>query len=194
MADPVSLAAVSIGTGVAGAAVSAGGGLFQGQAQSNMYKYQAGVAQVNSTLATQDANYARSVGGVEEVNAGLKGRAQFGGTRAGIAAGNVDTTTGSGANVLKSETEITQQNEATIAANSAKRAYGFDVKAAQDTAQVGAYDVSASTSETAGDINAISSVIGGAGSVASKWYQYGQSFGPGSNGGGAKIPVTELGG
>lgn len=180
MADPVTLAAVGIGASVAGGATGAFGSLMSGQAQSNMYKYQAGVAQVNATLANQDATYAESAGGVEEVNAGLKGRQQFGATRAGIAAGNVSTTTGSGANVLKSETEITQQNEATIASNTAKRAYGFQVKAAEDTAQGTAYDAAASNSETAGDIGAISSVIGAAGSVASKWSQYSQSF-PSSN-------------
>jgi hypothetical protein len=170
-------APLAIGASVAGGAVGAFGSLMSGQAQSAMYNYQGGVAQVNATLANQDATYAESVGGVEEVNAGLKGRQQFGATRAGIGAGNVSTTTGSGGDVLKSETEITQQNEATIASNTAKRAYGFQVKAAEDTAQGTAYDAAASTSETSGDIGAISSVIGGAGSVSSKWMQYGQSFG-----------------
>src|SRR5580700_7700470 len=121
MANPVTLAQGSMGATAAGGVVGAIGSLFSGQAQANMYRYQSGVAQVNATLAKQDATYAESAGGVEEVNAGLRGRQQFGATRAGIGAGNVSTTTGSGANVLKSETEITQQNEATIAANTAKR-------------------------------------------------------------------------
>jgi hypothetical protein len=179
----MSMAGVGIGASAAGAGVGAIGSLFQGQAQSAMYNYQAGVAQVNATVAKQDATYATQAGEVEAQNSGMRTRAEVGSTRAGMAAGNVDITSGSGARVITSETEIGQQNEATIRANAAKRAYGFDVKAAADTAQAGAYDVAASTSKTSGIIGAVSSVIGGAGNVAAKWAQYGQSFGSGSGSG-----------
>jgi hypothetical protein len=182
MADPVSLAAISIGAGVAGGAIGAGGSLFQGQAQSNMYAYQAGVARVNAAVAKQDSNYAREVGDVEATNSGMRTRAEVGATRAGMAAGNVDINSGSGARVVASETAIGQENQATIRANAAKRAYGFDVKAAGDTATAGAMDVAATTSKEAGDIGAISSVIGSAGNVASKWLQASQVF-PGATGG-----------
>jgi hypothetical protein len=179
----MSMAGVGIGASAAGAGIGAIGSLFQGSAQSNMYKYQAGVAQVNATVAKQDAQYATQAGEVEAQNSGMRTRAEVGSTRAGMAAGNVDITSGSGARVIASETEIGQQNEATIRANAAKRAYGFDVKAAADTAQAGAYDVAASTSQTSGVLGAVSSVIGGAGNVAAKWAQYGQSFGSGGGSG-----------
>lgn len=175
MADPVSLAAIGMGTAAAGAATGAIGSLFQGQAQSNMYKYQAGVAQVNATVAKQDSTYATEAGNVEATNSGMRTRAEVGATRVGFGAGNVSgASTG---RVIASETEIGQENQATIRANAAKRAYGFDVKAAGDTATAGAMDVAATTSEESGELGAISSIIGGAGSVASKWAQYGQSFG-----------------
>ncbi len=181
MADPVSLAAVGIGASAAGGATGVFGSLFKGKAESNMYNYQAGVAQVNATVAKQDSEYARAAGEVEAKNAGIKTAAEVGSTRAGMAAGNVDINSGSGARVVASETEVGQQNQATIRANAAKRAYGFDVKAAEDTAQAGAYDAAASNATTAGDISAISTAIGTAGSVASKWSQYGQSFGSGTD-------------
>jgi hypothetical protein len=183
MADPVTLTAIGIGAGVAGGATGAFGSLFQGQSQSNMYKYQAGVAQVNAAVAKQDATYATEAGEVEATNAGMRTRSEVGSTRAGMAAGNVDINSGSGARVVASETEIGQENEATIRANAAKRAYGFNVKGAEDVAQAGAYDVAATTSLESGDIGAISSVIGTAGSVSSKWLQAGQVFGSGSGGG-----------
>jgi hypothetical protein len=85
--------------------------------------------------------------------------------------------------VLSSETAITQQNEAITRANAAKRAYGFNVAAAEDTAQAGAYKVAASTSEEAGELGAVSSIIGGAGSVSSKWLQASQSGAFGGGGG-----------
>jgi hypothetical protein len=161
-----------------------------------MYKYQAGVAQVNAAIAKQDSAYATEAGGVEATNAGMRTRAEVGATRAGMAAGNVDITRGSGARVVSSETAIGQENEATIRANTAKRAYGFDVKGAADTAQAGAFDVAASTSKTSGILGAVSSVIGGAGNVAAKWAQYGQSFGtgdPSDTGGGGKDPSIYTG-
>ena len=117
MADPVSLAAVGMATTAAGGATGALGSLFQGQAQSNMYKYQAGVAQVNATVAKQDSAYASSAGEVEAENSGMRTRAEVGATKVRFAAGNV-----SGAStqrVLSSEIAIGQQNEATIRANAA---------------------------------------------------------------------------
>ena len=181
MANPVSMAAIGGASTVASGIIGAVGAQSQGRAQANMYQYQAGVARVNATVAKQDSDYAREAGEVEATNAGMRTRAEVGATRAGMAAGNVDINSGSGKRVVASETAIGQENEATIRANAAKRAYGFDVKAAGDTATAGAMDVAATTSREAGDINAISTIIGTAGSVASKWSQYGQAFGPGSS-------------
>jgi hypothetical protein len=68
-----------------------------------------------------------------------------------------------------------------IRANAAKKAYGFEVGAAEDVAQAGAYTVAGETSVTAGDIGAVSSVLGAAGSVSSKWLQASQAFGSGGD-------------
>jgi hypothetical protein len=145
-----------------------------------MYNYQAGVAQTNAAIAKQDANYSLASGEVESQQSGMRTREQVGATRAGFGAGNVAG--GSVNRVVQSETEIGQQNQGIIRANAAKRAYGFEVGAAGDVAQAGADTFAAGTSKTAGEIGAVSSIIGGAGSVASKWSQMGQAFpGSGSN-------------
>ena len=185
MADPVTMIAVGgMAASAIGGLVSAGGSMYQGQAQSNMFGYQAGVARVNKVLADQDAAYARAAGEVEAQQIGMRGRAQVGATKVGFAAGNIDTSTGSAKQVLGSETELTQYSEALTRANAAKKAYGFEVGGAMDTAQAGAYDVAATTSKTAGDIGAVSSILGAAGNVSSKWMQGQQAgvFG-GSNSG-----------
>jgi len=166
---PVTAAAVGIGSAAAGGIVSGIGSLFQGQAQSAMYNYQAGVAQANATIAKQNATYAEQVGGVEAQESGMRTRAQVGATRAAFGSSNVEG--GSQNRVLASETEIGQQGEGIVRANAAKRAYGFQVGAAEDTAQTGAYKTSAATSITSGDIGAVTSIIGGAGGVSSKWMQ-----------------------
>ena len=185
MAFPAVLAGVGMGAGALGGVTSAIGNLFSGQAQSNMYNYQAGVALANAKVAKQDAAYATASGEVEAQQAGMRGRFQQGATKVGIASGNIDTSTGSGSQVLKSETEVTQENEGVIRANAAKRAYGFEVGAAEDVAQSSAYKVAGETSVTAGDIGAVSSILGAAGNVSSKWLQAGQSFGFGDTGGDA---------
>ena len=171
MAFPAALAGVGMGASALGGVTGAIGSLFQGQAQANMYNYQAGVAQVNAQIAKQDATYATQGGEVEAQQSGMRTRAEVGATRAGFGAGNLAISSGSPSKVIASETEIGQQNEALIRANAAKRAYGFEVGAAGDIAQAGAYRAAAKTSLAAGDIGAVSSIIGGAGQVSSKWLQ-----------------------
>lgn len=181
MADPVTLAAVGIGAGVASGGIGALGSLFQGKSQSNLYNYQAGIAQQNAALATQDANYAISTGEIQTQQVGMQTRAQVGATRAGFGASNVDVNSGSSSKVISSETSIGQENEAVTSANAAKRAFGFNVKGAMDTGQAGVYSTAATNSTTAGEFGAASSIIGAAGNVSSKWLQMGQSFGQGGN-------------
>ena len=183
MASPVAALAGSGVASVGGSVISALGGLSQGQSQSNLYNYQAGVALQNANLKKQDANYAFATGGVEEQETGLRARAQVGATKAGFGAGNISTTSGSADKVIGSEIKIGQQNEGIVSANAAKRAYGFEVGAAMDQAQAGVDYAAAKYSKEAGTLGAISSIIGGAGSVSSKWLQASQSFGSGEEGG-----------
>ena len=178
MADPVSIAAiVSAGAAVAGAGVSAYGSLSKGQDESQMYNYQAGVAKVNAQIAKQDANYTLAEGGVQGQEAGMRERAVVGATRAGFGASNVAGASKN--NVISSEIEVGQQTQGIIAANAAKKAYGFEVSAAGDTATAGADVFAASNAKTAGDIGAVSSILGGVSSVSSKWLQMGPAFGGG---------------
>lgn len=174
MSNPAAMAGASGGASLAGTAITAFGQYYSGKAQSNMYNYQSGVAQANATLAKQDANYTIASGEVSAQQSGMRTRGQVGATRVGYGAGNIDSTTGSAKNVIASETEIGQQNQGIIRADAAKRAYGFNVSAAEDVAQAGAYQVAARTSREAADINIASTIIGGAGSVSSKWSQAGQ--------------------
>jgi hypothetical protein len=171
MADPVSatLAGIGLASSAAGGIMGAFGSEYSGQANKTMYGYQSGIAAINSQLAKSDAEYARVAGEREAEIAGLKGREIVGATKAGYAAGNIDPTTGSAKGVLTSEAFVNAANQNTIRANAAKRAYGFEVTAAEDTAQSQLYTMAGNTSATAGNIGAVSSLLGGVGSVSSKW-------------------------
>lgn len=177
--DPVTLAAVSIGSSVAGGGIKAIGDIMSGNAQANMYNYQAGVARANAAIAKQDANYATAAGDVSAQETGLQERFKVGQTRAGFGAGNV---AGASVNrVVSSEIEVGQQNQGIVRANAAKRAYGYNVAAAGDIAQAGADEIAASTSRTSGWVGAASTILGTVGSVSSKWLQMGPAFGGGDN-------------
>jgi hypothetical protein len=186
------MAAVGMAANVAGGVVGAVGSEYGAKATASQQNYQAAIADMNAKVAEQDAAYAEAAGETRAQEIGMRGRAQFETTRAGFGASNVSGKSQS--NVLKSETAITQFEEASTRADAAKQAYGYRVKAASDTAQAGAYRAGAGTALVAGDIGAVSSILGGVAGVSSKWTQgqqtgmfapsYGpQPYDPGSPGG-----------
>lgn len=178
MADPVSImAVVGMGATVAGGLTSAMGSAYQGQAQSNMYTYQAGVADVNKKINLQNADYARATGEVEAQQSGMRTGAQIGTTKAVQGASGLDVNRGSNVQVRDSELAIGQENEGIIRSNAAKKAYGFDVEATQNEAQAGLYRMGADTSKTAAGYKVAGSLISTASSVASKWTQASSAFG-----------------
>ena len=172
MADPVSMMAVASMAATAGGAItSAIGSNFAGQASGQSYQYQAQIAQINSQVAKQNAAYATEVGEVDAQQSGMQTRAQIGQTKAIQGSSGLDVNTGSGAAVRTSEAEIGVENQNIIRANAAKQAYGYEVNAAQFTNQASLDIASGANAVTAGNIGAFSSILGGAGSVASKWSQ-----------------------
>jgi hypothetical protein len=173
--------------------------------QANISDYQAGVAKVNKQIAEQNAAYAMSVGDVEAEMEGMKTRAGISQMWVHEGSSGIDVNSASFQDVRKSMTGIGQYSEAMIRANAAKVAYGYDVEAMQDEAQAGLYTYTAgvqrtqaanfmsaaglaeqaiplqqqaySLAGTAGDIGAVSSLLGGVGSVASKWMNW-QRYNP----------------
>lgn len=179
MASPLN-AGLAIGSMImsaAGAAVKAQGARYEGEAQAQMYQYQAGVADVNAKIARQNADYTRAVGEVNAQRQGQKTRWEEGVATATAAAGNIDVKTGSAMSVRDSMAAIGQQDQAIIRASAAKRAFGYEVEAFQHGAQADLYRMSAQKSRVAGMLGMESSLIGGAGSVADKWLQYKSNFG-----------------
>ena len=189
MADPVTMAGVGIGSTVASTFFGAMGAGQSAQAQAGMYQYQSGMALLNKRIAEQNADYTREVGEVTAQREGMKTRAEIGTTKATQAGRGLDINVGSPADVRASEAELGEHNQAVIRSDFAKKAYGFEVEAAKETAQAGMYQTAAAQSRRAGSLNMLSSIIGGASSVASKWSQastagIGSSsgYGPGTSG------------
>lgn len=169
MADPLTLASISTGTTVLGSVLGAIGASTSGEANAQMYSYQAGVARINQQIAKQNADYSRATGEVEAQASGIKSRQQIGQIKTAQAASGLDVNRGSAAIVRESQGEVAAQDQAMIRANAAHRAYGYDVEAAQQEAQGNLAEMAASKSRTAGTLGAVSSILGGATSVAGKW-------------------------
>lgn len=171
MADPFTMTAISIGTAIAGAGVSAYGASKQGSSSAAMYQYQSGVAKQNAEIAKQNANYERYVGEIEAQRVGMKGRAEAGAIRAKQSASNLDITSGTAEKVQDSHALLTSHDQTTTRANAARRAYGYEIEALREQTQSQLYNMASSNAKSAGMISAVGSLISGASSVSSKWLQ-----------------------
>lgn len=171
MADPVTLGTIGIASAAAGGITKAIGSFFGGEAQSDMYKYQASVAEVNKKIALQNADYAIKSGESNAQREGMKGRFEFGALKAGRAASGFQVGTGSNAKVLESKEAIDTYNQSVVRSNAAKQAYGYKVDAMTAGSQAQLYKMAASNAETSGIIGGIGSLVSGASSVSSKWQQ-----------------------
>lgn len=167
---------MAMGIGLIGGAVSAIGSIMSGNAQSAYYTYQAQVARMNANIATQNAAYETQLGEVQAEQKGLGIRAQISQTRAAQGAGGLDLQSGTNAQVRESEQQIGMFDQSMIRYNAARRAYGEQIQSLGYQTQAQLDTMAASTSKTAGELGAFTSVLGAAGSFSSKWLQ-GQQVG-----------------
>lgn len=188
-AAPLALAG-SVAAGGLGAVSS----IMKGQSQSAQYGYQSGIAQMNQKIAKQNAAWAREAGEDEAGRIGMKTRERIGNQLVAQSGSGLDVGFGSAKRVRESTRAIGMGDQNTTRTNAARRAYGFDVQAAQYEAQSEAYSSAAEDAETAGYIGAISSIIGGATSVSSKWMQGSQIGLWSGSGGGSGGILGELSG
>jgi hypothetical protein len=172
MADPTTMIAVGgMAATAIGGLVGAMGSSYTGQAQAAAYNYKAGLATVNSQIAKQNADYEIATGEVEAQQSGMKTREMVGQEKAIAGASGLDVNTGSKAAVVQSTEEIGGENQAVIRSNAARRAYGYDVQALQFEAESQLDKGAATMAKTAGDIGAVSTILGTMGSLGSKYIQ-----------------------
>lgn len=179
---PAAIAGASSIASLLGGAITAGGTLAGGASQQAMYNYQAGVAQLNSKIALQNADYTQTAGGTAGYQSGLKTGAIVGTQKADQGASGVDVESGSAAGVRDTTTKLGQYDQDLIATNYAKKAYSYEVEAATKTAEAGADVIAGENAVKASKISAAGSILGTVGSVASKWLQGSSVFSKGDSG------------
>lgn len=171
MADPVTLGTIgAVGSGIGGI-VGGVGAKFSGEAQASADRYKAGVALLNKQINLQNANWAIESGDIKGEETGLKAGQEIAQTKTAQSASGFDVTGGTNEAVRDTQTKVAQFDQNVIQWDSAKTAWGFESKAATDEAESKLDLAAADTASTAGTISEISSFLGGASSVASKWYQ-----------------------
>ena len=174
MADPFT--AIAVGGAAAGAITQGIGAAYSGEAQASAYRYKAGVALLNQQINKQNANWALESGDIKSEEAGLKAGQEIAQTKTTQSGSGFDVTGGTNEAVRDTQSKVAEFDQNVIQWNAAKTAWGFESKAITDVAESKLDLMSADTSSTAGTISEISSFIGGASSVASKWKQ-GQATG-----------------
>ena len=155
--------------GVAGAAVSAGGQIVQGQATASAANYRAQVAQNNATIAKQNADYAIAAGMQSAETQSLKGAAKGGAIKAGIAASGIDVNTGSAVDVRESQREAATLDTETVMNNAELQAYGYNAKATGFEAEAELDKLTAEQAPIGAAIGATGSLLSSASSLGFKW-------------------------
>lgn len=155
--------AASVGLQAAGAAS-------QASAQRNALGAQAEIDANNAQIAEWQAQQAEQNGVTAEQNSRLRTAQVFGAQRAQLAANGVDLGQGSALDVLSSTKYLGERDALTIRDNALRTAWGYKTQATNylneaDLARSGASGISPFMA-------GFSTLLGGAGQVASSWYQY----------------------
>lgn len=170
---------------VAGTAVSAYGAYQSGQAQSKAAAYQAQVAANNAKIAQEQASLATQKGEQDAMQQGLRNRAALGGIVTSMAANGVDVSSGSAANVRQSADILGMQDVQTKRENAAIEAYGFRSQGSAFTAQSQLDTSEAQWAKNAGFTGAAGTLLGGVGSVGSKYADWLNQKGTGTKSSGS---------
>lgn len=194
--DPFSLTAAtalgaSAGTsgaiGAAGAGLSILGGLTsalglsnKGDADASMYSYKAGIAKMNASIERQNSDYSLTAGDANAQRSGLTTGFTIAKEKTSQAANGFDVNTGSAVEVRDSTRSAGLIDQDTIRTEAGRQALGHRNAAANYDAEATGDIMAGDNARRAGKIAALGTLIGTAGSVASKWTQASQVWGGGT--------------
>lgn len=160
-----------------GAAASAYGAHEQGVAESQAAAYQSQVARNNQVIANQNAQAALQTGQQQEAAKREQTAQMIGQQRAAVAASGIDPNSGSAQRLQGDTAAMGALDAAAIRNNAARTAYGYQTQGMDFGAQAGLLQSESSSAASAGNLAAFGSIVGGAASVANKWYTYKHLYG-----------------
>lgn len=193
MADPATMAVISIGSTVLSGALGGAGASASAGASADSFNFKAGIAKLNSDINKQNAAWSLNQGAIKASNYGLKAGQEIAETKVVQAASGLDVNSGSKEAVRDTQQDVAKYDQNLIRADAAHTAHGYEVKAAADSVEAEMNRTAGVNAGKAGKLNVLSSIIGTASSVASKWTQ-GNTLGMWSGSGGSSSGANSLGG
>lgn len=158
----------SVGSGILGAF----GANAKAEGEAASYNYKAQVASNNAVLAKQNADQAIAAGGVAAQTNDLKTKNLVSTQLVTQAANGLDVNSGSNVNLRESAESLGHLDTLTILNNALKNSRSAKIQAMNFEAEAGLNKASAENAETAGTLNIMTSLLGGATGVADKWSGY----------------------
>lgn len=172
MAEPTTImAGIGMGSSILGGIFGAKGASESAASANMMGMFQAGIAQLNARIARQNADYASVQGEQSAAQYGMSAAQRKGAIIVGQSGSGLDVNSGSARAVQQSQDVVSTMDMNQIRANAAKAAFDYRVQANQYDMQAVGDMMGAQNALQAGRINAASSIISAASSVADKWYQ-----------------------
>jgi hypothetical protein len=178
-------AMISAGASVGGLGLNAVGKLKGGQAGGAAAAYQAQVARNNAIALRQMADRTIQGGLVNADVTSLRSGANVGAIKAKQGASGLNVNKGSAVDVRAGAAAAGKFDAETVLSNADLTAYGYRVKASQEEAQAGLYEMGGGQAVAAGQIGAAGSLLGAASAVP--WTSI---FGKGDSG----VTSTQVGG
>lgn len=153
-----------------GVGASAFGSYNLATAQKGALNYEASVANNNAALAEYQAQVTAQVGANQQFVSGLKYGQAFGDQRAALAASGVDLGSGSAVEGLATTKYMGKVDQLTIQNNTANQIWAEKTQAQGYTSEA-AFDKAGANSINP-VLSGATSLLSGAGTVASSWYRY----------------------
>jgi hypothetical protein len=191
--DPGTMGAASVASTILGGALSGAGASASAGASADSFNFKAGIAKLNADINKQNAAWSLNQGAIKASNYGLKAGQEIAETKVVQAASGLDINSGSKEAVRDTQQDVAKFDQDTIRADAAHTAHGYEVKAAADSVEAEMNRTAGVNAGKAGKLNVLSSIIGTASSVASKWTQ-GNTLGMWSGGSGGPVGTFDNGG
>jgi hypothetical protein len=170
MPDVLTPGNATLALGAAGGAMSFMGAVGTAHNTITADNAQAETARTNALIAEQAAASAYTSGAASVANTETKGAQTIASQRAAMAANGIDVNAaGTATNVQASTKFVTDQNVATITANAARAAMGYNQQEDNDVRAAGQYGAAASAVSPA--LAGATSLLTSASGVASNWYR-----------------------
>lgn len=166
------LAYASIAATVLSTGMSVYGQMQAGKAAQGQANYQAAVANNNKIIADRQAADSIARGKTAEKQHRQQVAQLIGRQRTVMAGNGVELDSGTALDLTSDTAGIGEMDALTIRSNAEREAYAHKVQGMGFEADAGLYSMRGDAARSAGTTGAFSSLLGGAGSVASKWYGF----------------------